>query len=140
VQKNNACEHQICAVLASQLEIWMTDEFRVLTVAAEETTVRATTSCDSLADTKVQELLFQEFDRLAALGAKPVILDLRSLKFFEGTVPGKLLRLSEALNAAGGSLTVLAAANICEVLQMLQLDKKFSVNESETPAVRFKLG
>lgn len=118
----------------------MTDEFRLLTVAAGETTVRATTSCDSLADTKLQELLFHEFDRLAEVDAKTVILDLRSLKFFEGTVPGKLLRLSDALTAAGGTLTVLAAPNICGVLQMLQLDKKFKVGESETPAVRFKLG
>lgn len=118
----------------------MTDEFRVLTVTADETTVRATTKCDSVADTKIQEVLFQEFNRLATFGSIPVILDLRSLKYFEGTVPGKLLRLSEALTAAGGSLTVLAATNICEVLQMLQLDRKFKVGESEEPAARFKLG
>ncbi len=118
----------------------MSAEFRILTVVDEENSVRATTSCDSLADTNIQDSLFQDFDQLATLGSKPVILDLRSVKFFEGTVPGKLLRLSDAVIATGGSLTVLAAPNICEVLKMLQLDRKFKINETEQPVGLFKLG
>jgi len=120
--------------------VFMDGEFRILTVVADQTNVRATTSCENLSDSKVMEAIFDDFEFLAKLGSKPVTLDLRSVKFFEGTVPGKLLRLSEAISAAGGALTVLAAPNICEVLKMLQLDRKFKINESEQPAGLFKLG
>lgn len=118
----------------------MTAEFRLLTVITDETCVRATTKGDSLSDSKIQDALFEDFEQLAQISAKPVILDLRSVKFFEGTVPGKLLRLSDALSVAGRSLTVLAAPNICEVLKMLQLDRKFKISDSEQPSDLFKLG
>ncbi len=108
----------------------MEAEFQQLRVVVEGDQILATPVSEKFADPGIQEQIFKDFARLPTLEAKHIVLDLRAVKYFEGTIPGQLLRLSEAIKASGASLTVLAAPNICEVLQMLQLDRKFKVSES----------
>jgi anti-anti-sigma regulatory factor len=117
----------------------MSPEFQLLTIVDKECELRATLAINKMADTKTQSLLFADFELIAGMGARSIVLDLRSLQFFEGTVPGKLLKLSNAVQQAGGSLTVLAASNVCEVLRLLQLDRKFKISDSEEASGLFKL-
>ena len=108
----------------------MEAEFQQLRVVVEGDQILATPVSEKFADPGIQEQIFKDFARLPMLEAKHIVLDLRAVKYFEGTIRGQLLRLSEAIKASGASLTVLAAPNICEVLQMLQLDRKIKVSES----------
>ncbi len=117
----------------------MTDEFQVLKVVFEDSLVRATLTSEKLTDDELRKRLERDLELLALKGSVPVTLDMRSAKFMDGTIPGRLMKLSDSISAAGGALTVLAAANICEVLRLLHLDKKFRVAESDEPPGLFKL-
>ncbi len=105
----------------------MTGDFRILQVQQSDGYVQAVLPPHESLEQKTRESLFADFERLTSLQASSIQLDLQSVTFLDGSVPGRLVQFANTLSKSGCKLTVLVNSDIRELFRSLQLDRLFTI-------------
>ena len=100
--------------------------FHLLTIRIDGPTLHADVSNSQLLGEDLQKLE-DDFERLPELSASVVRLDLRSVQFMDGRVPGALIKLSLSLTKVAARLSVVASPGVEDVLRVTKLDQLFEV-------------
>ncbi len=113
--------------------------FQLLQVHRAENAVRAVLPYRRLFGRQHREELENDFQRLCALSAAVVELDLRSVQYIDGSFGGLVVRLAKLLSETGRPLTVYASADLEQVFRVARMDRVFTIvgeSGTTTPADR----
>ena len=108
--------------------------YKTLSVSVENDAAQARLLSTDLKDRRVLTEFFADLELLSQLAVPRISLDLSAAGFLDGTVPGKLVGLAQALNVSGTDLEIVTSPGVGEVLRLLNLEQRLKVRSPEGPS------
>jgi anti-anti-sigma regulatory factor len=112
----------------------MSVTYKTLNVSIENGKANARLLSPELKDRRVLTDFFSDLELLAQLAVPRIRLDLSVASFLDGTVPGKLVGLAQALNVTGTDLEIVTSPGVGEVLRLLNLEQMLKLQSPEDPS------
>jgi anti-anti-sigma regulatory factor len=112
----------------------MSVTYKTLNVSVENDKAIARLMSPELRDRRVLTEFFADLELLSQLAVPRICLDLSVAGFLDGTVPGKLVGLAQALNVTGTDLEVVTSPGVAEVLRLLNLEQMLKLQSPEDPS------
>jgi anti-anti-sigma regulatory factor len=107
--------------------------YKTLSVSLDNDTAQARLLANELKDRQVLTEFFADLELLSQMAVPRIRLDLSVASFLDGTVPGKLVELAQALSLTGTDLEIVTSPGVGEVLRLLKLDQMLKVRSPDDP-------
>jgi anti-anti-sigma regulatory factor len=111
----------------------MSITYKTLNVSIDNDKAHARLLSPELKDRRVLSDFFADLELLSQLAIPRICLDLSVASFLDGTVPGKLVGLAQALNVTGTDLEVVTSPGVGQVLRLLNLEQMLKLQSPEDP-------